>query len=375
MVERTRVREGSERGREVHDTSHSTRDRSSSRGGREESQGRSGNFKYQKPSAEDVRKRASQKGGADFDSIFVDTVKVFKVNDGSNCIRIIPATWEEPKHFGFDIFVHWNIGPDKQSYLCLKENKGEPCPICEERAKAIKQGDDDYAKELKPSKRVLVYLIDRDNEKEGVQAWSMPWTVDRDINSLIVDKRTGEVLGIDDPENGYDIEFDRKGKAPKIEYIGMQIARHESPLGKDAWLEYAEDHPLPDTLKYFSYDHIADVFGGLSSKKDKADDFEGQDRKLRDKEIESTRSSKSEPSLPTWDEVHSMTYEELCSLVEAENLDIKADDSVDDEELASWICEDLKISKRAARESTRRDSKEAEESPRDKLRSMRRREE
>ena len=371
-----------ERNRSTRDTGRSERTERGGRGGREESTrgGRGGSkrdFVYHKPSKEEATKRSEQKGGAEFDSMFVDGTKVFKVNDGDNLIRIVPATWEDPKHFGLDIFVHWSVGPDKESYLCLKEMKGEPCPLCEERARAIKNGEDDYAKELAPKKRVLIYLIDRDHEKEGVQAWSMPWGVDRDINSLIVD-RSGEVLCIDDPDNGYDIEFKKKGTGIKTEYIGLQIARRESDIGDDEWLEFAQDNPLPSILKYFSYDHISDAFGGVSTKSKKDDDdFEGQDKKLRDKEMESSRgsrgSSKSSSDELTWDGVHGMTYDELVSIIDSEKLDMKPEDSKDDEELADWVCEDLKISKRAARtERTTRSAPVEEESPRDKLRSMRR---
>ena len=351
--------------------------RGSERGGRDTERSSSRSFEYKKPTADTVKQRSEQRGGAEFDSLFKHGTHVFKGNDGDNVIRILPATWDDPKHFGFDLFVHYGIGPDQQAYLCAKEMKhgdGE-CPICEERARAVKDGDDDYAKSLKPSKRVLIYLIDRDAEKEGVQAWAAPWTVDRDINSLIVDKRSGEVLGIDDPKNGYDIEFSRKGKGLKTEYIGMQIARRESDLGDDDWLQYAIDNPLPDQLQFFDYDHIAKVFGGQSSKKDADDDFEGQDKKLRDKEMESSRgsrkSSKADDEL-SWAGVHDMTYDELCALIATEKLDIKADDSKNDEELADWVCEDLKISKREERKS-RVAEKEPDESPRDKLRNMRRR--
>ena len=335
-------------------------------------------FKYHKPSAEDVKKRAEQ-SGSDFDSIFKDTVKVFKVNDGDNLIRVLPATWEDPKHFGLDIFVHYGIGPDRQSYLCLKEmNHGDgECPICEERAEAVKNGEDDYAKELKPSKRVLVYLVDRDAEKEGVQAWAAPWTVDRDINSLIVDKRSGEVMCIDDPDNGYDVSFSKQGKQMTTKYIGMQIARRESDLGNDDWLQFAVDNPLPEQLKFFDYDYIKEVFNGKSSKKSTEKESDGdRDDRTRDRDMK--RGQEGADKL-TWDEVHAMTFEELGALIDDENMDIKADDSKDDEELADWVCEDLKISKRAARETTTRretsKEKEPEPSARDKLKALRRREE
>jgi hypothetical protein len=369
MVERNRSeRGGSNRGREGNDRPARGEDRGSrTERGNSRSSGSSARFEYRKPTQEDVKRRAEQ-SGKDFDAILKDDVKTFKVNDGDNMIRVMPPTWADPKHFGFDIFVHYQIGPDSQSYLCLQEMKGEACPICEERARAVKNKEDDYAKELKPSKRVLLYIIDRDNEKEGVQAWAAPWTVDRDINSLIVDKRSGDVLGIDDPENGYDISFNKQGKAMTTKYIGMQIARRESDLGNTAWLDFAVDHPLPDQLQYFSYEHIADVFGGKSSKTESDGDRldREQDSGLRHVEEKSSRG-KAEDSL-TWDGVHTMTYDELCDLIDAENLSIKPEDSVNDAELADWVCADMKISKRTERTQSR----DAGDSSRAKLTTMRR---
>lgn len=330
-------------------------------------------FEYHKPTAEAAKKRSEQRGGNEFDSIFKSNVKVFKVKD-DNVIRLLPPTWPKPKHFGLDIFVHYGIGPDSQTYLCPKEMLDESCPICEERAKAVKDGDDDYAKELKASKRVAYYIIDREEEKEGVQAWAAPWTVDRDINTLIVDKRSGEVLGIDDPENGYDIEFTRTGKALTTKYIGMQIARRESDLGNDKWLEFAVENPLPDQLQYFDYDYIAKVFGGQTSKKDKDEEFDQkQDQELRDSaERTTTRGSKgTDADGLTFEAVHGMTYEEMCALVDSEKLDIEPKDSTNDAELADWISEDLKLEKSTRRTSREPEAKEAE-NPREKLRNMRR---
>ena len=222
----------STRERSGRDTGH-TEGRSSRDTGRESGRGSSrGRYEYQQREPNAMKKRGEQSGN-DFDKIFIDDVKVFKVNDGNNFIRFLPPTWKNPEHFGLDIYVHYGIGPDNQTYLCLHKMKGEACPICEEAKRAQDDGDDDYAKKLKPNKRVLVYLIDRDHEKEGLMAWSMPWTVDRDICKISVDKRTGETLELDNPDNGYDIEFEKKGQKQKTEYLGIAVARRPSELGDD----------------------------------------------------------------------------------------------------------------------------------------------
>lgn len=339
----------------------STRGRDDDRGGR-----RSGGYTYQRRDDDAVKKRA-ESGGNQFDNYLADAVKTFKANDKDNTIRILPPTWDNPTHFGLDIWVHYGVGPDRQTYLCLHKMKGEPCPVCEEHAKAVRDGDEEYAYQTRPTRRVLVYLIDRDNEKEGVMAWAMPQSLDTTIVQVSVDKRSGDVLPIDHPEEGYDVSFTKTGAKERTKYEGVQIARRDSDLGDEAWLDFAVEHPLPDMLQYFSYDHIAAEFNGAGPQRSSRDrDNERESHKSRDRddtrnergtrdrddsrgerggrdrdsERESSRSR--EPEL-TWESVHGMTGDELDALIEAKELQINPNDASTDEELADWICEDLDI--------------------------------
>ena len=353
--------------------------------------GRSSRYEYQSRSVEDTKKRSNQ-GANDFDKILVDSIKVWKPNDGDNRIRIVPPTWKGAKHFGLDIYVHYGVGPDRQTYLCLSKMKGEEDPIAEEYAIAQRDGDEKYAKDLAAKKRVLIFLVDRDNEKEGVQAWAMPWTVDRDIVKVSVDKSTGEVLPIDHPEDGYDVEFEKKGSKDRTEYLGVAIARRSSPLGKNEWLDYAIDNPLPDQLNYFDYDHIAKAFNGGGSQKDsgrgdssreerssrsdsrdaetprRSRDEPERGRESREDDRGSRRTPVREPEAPTWNSVHAMTGDELEDLIDQEKLDIDPKEAKDDEDLADWICEEMKLKKEEVR--SRRTSFDDDSSSR--LRDMRR---
>lgn len=357
--------------------------RGSSRGGREES-GRGSSYEYKARDAGQVKDRAKSLGGGDFDKICKPEVQMFTPNDGDNVIRILPPTWEKPEHYGLDLWLHYKVGPDEQTYLCLNKMNGEDCPVCEERRKAVADGDEDYADQLKPKQRVLIALIDRENEKDGVQVWSMPWGVDKDLLSRSVDKKTGEVLALDDPENGYDVEFERTGQGIKTKYIGLALARRESALGNSKWLDWIVDNPLPTLLQFFSYEHIAGVFGGASKKgkgRDRGDVKDQMDEDLKelekrgDRNSRSSRSSKNDEPELSWDSIHSMTYDELVALIDDQDLKkIVPDDSKDDEELADWICEDLDIKKVVARRKVADDS-DKDDSPKGKLAEMRRRRE
>lgn len=363
----------------------SSRDEEPSGRGRDRhSSGRSSSYEYQARDAESVKKRANQ-GANDFDKILIDGVKMWKPNDGDNRIRILPPGWKNPGHYGLDIYVHYAVGPDRGTYLCLHKMKEEECPICEERAIARRDEDEKYAKELEPKRRVLVYLIDRDHEREGVQAWAMPWTVDRDIVKVSQDKQSGAVLPLDSPEDGYDVEFEKKGSKDRTEYLGIAIARRSSPLGKDEWLDHALDQPLDGLLNYFDYDHVDKVFNGSGAQKEKPrdrDDQEDKPSRGRDREesfhgrdeAPSRGRGRSEPvpanDDPTWESVHEMTGQELDDLVDQEKLDINPAEAKDDEDLADWICEEMKLTKTEPK-TTRRATVKDDESTADRLRRMR----
>jgi hypothetical protein len=354
----------SRRGRDSDDSRSSRRGRDD-----DDSGGRRGgrsSFAYRERDAGSVKKRAEQ-GGKDYDRYLKDDVDALQVADGDNVIRLIPPTWDDADHYGLDIYVHYEIGPDKGTYLCLNKMKGEKCPICEERVRAQKDGDDEYAKKLEPKKRVLVYAIDRNKEKEGLKVWAMPWMLDRDIVKVSVDKRSGEVMMIDHPEEGYDVMFEKHGKGMRTEYIGVSIDRRPSPLSNDKALDLAQETPLPDLLKFYPYEHIASIFDGGSAPasdsrssgrndsrgRDDDDDDRGRDsgrssggRRGRDDDDGRGRrgsSSKKDEDAVTWASVHAMNYDELCALVDQEKLDIDPDKSKSDDDLADWICEEMKI--------------------------------
>jgi len=249
-------------------------------------------FKYKKRSTEAVDRRGKQKAGK-YDSIFSEGVTMFSPAKGDNILRIMPGTFEgSDEHYGMDVYVHYGVGTDNQSYLCPNKMLDKPCPICEELARVQNGGDDDYIRELKPTKRVLVYVIDRENEKEGPKVWSMPWTIDRDLALASKDKKTGEVLLIDDPENGYDISFTKEGAGVKTKYNALGIDRRDSFLSDDEkteeeWLDFIVENPLDKLLNYYDYDRIAKVFnGGEVSEPEEEVDEEPPTRRRRKRSIE-----------------------------------------------------------------------------------------
>lgn len=221
-------------------------------------------FQYRARKADDWDKRANQQGG-DFQGFITDEYRVYQVRKGENWIRILPPTWDDPTHFGFEVYVHYSIGPEKAAVLCLAkqphptEGTVGPCPICEARARAAKVGDTELEDELKFNRRVMVWVLDRKEEEKGPLIWPMSWTMDRDIVKQARDRRTGEILLIDHPDDGYDVMFDKDGEGIKTKYTGIQLARRPSSVDAQH-LDFIEGAPLPYVLRWRDYDEVKKLY-------------------------------------------------------------------------------------------------------------------
>jgi hypothetical protein len=247
-----------------------------------------GGFVYQSRDSKKVKERATQTGAV-FDSIFKSGFDVFRPKGGTNAIRFLPPTWEDPEHFGYDIWVHGYVGADNSTYLCPAKMKNKPCPICDAAKEAKEAGEDDEAKKLTARKRTVAWLVERDGETDMPQLYAMSWTVDRDIAVLCNNERTGKVLEIDHPEEGYDVFFKRKGEGLKTEYYGFNIDREATPIEDSEKLQgkitdYIEEHPVPTTLKFYDEDHLRKVIEGTASSKDDDDDRPRRRGKGKDKD-------------------------------------------------------------------------------------------
>ena len=303
------------------------------------SKGKGSKFKYKSRGSKAATDRA-EKGGGDFDKIFNDNVNMFSAGDGDNVIRPLPPTWEDAEHYGYDIYVHYGVGSDNSAYLCPKKMLNKPCPICEESKKAEREGDAEYAKELKAKQRVAFYLLNRDEEDKGALMWSAPWGFDKDVCKISVDKRSGEVLELDNPEEGYDVEFEKTGKGIGTKYEGIKIARRDSELDNDEALEFVEENPIPDVLNFFDYAHLEEVFnGGGGSESDEDEDAEDDEPK---KKRGSKKSKKDDPEY-SYDDLSELSHRKLKKLAGDLDLDDDDVDFDDEDELLEAICEELEI--------------------------------
>jgi hypothetical protein len=181
--------------------------------------------------------------------------------------------------------MHRFIGSDSSNYICLNKMKGKHCPACAEQKAAKDGGEEDEAKQLAYAKRCWVWIIDRADKTETPQIWDMSWSQDRDISGLTYFK-SGKVLLIDHPDDGYDVIVKKTGSGLKTKY-SFNIERDSSPISDDEEkqeeiLNYIQEHPIPTVLNFFSADHIAKKLEGTTEERDEdLDDDDETPRKRR----------------------------------------------------------------------------------------------
>jgi hypothetical protein len=216
-------------------------------------------FKYRARSDAQWERRSHAQ--SDYAGILLQDFKEYRAKSGDNYVRILPPTWENPTHYGLELYIHYSVGPEQTQVLCPARMKNQPCPICEAYAKAKKAGDDDLAGELRPRQRWLVWMIDLKDEEQGPQLWSMPTTLDADIVNISKDKRTGQWLTIDHPTDGYGVSFTKEGEGIATRYRTPQIDRNSSSVDADI-LEFIEATPLPNVLLWRDYAELKRLFQG-----------------------------------------------------------------------------------------------------------------
>lgn len=255
-------------------------------------------FRYKPRKEEEIEKRANRQGG-DFTGFINKDLPVYAAREGENWIRFMPPSdnWETETGgqpgYGYDVHVHYGIGPDNGAVLCNNKMLGQKCPICEERVRAERAGNEELAKELRITQRVLVMLIDRKDEDKGPQFWAMPWTVERDINKISRDKQSGTYFYIDDPDEGYDVTFDKTGKGVATKYSGFQIARRPTSVD-EVHLDFVSEWPLPEVLIHRTYSEVKTIFEGGDAPEEEEAPKKSPRRAAREEE-EAPRRRRAEP--------------------------------------------------------------------------------
>ena len=159
-----------------------------------------------------------------------------------------------------DLWVHYNIGPTQDSYVCPAMNYGQPCPVCEHVNELRKREvpDDKLIDSIKAKRRsiYIVWVHDSDKEEKlGPQVWDVAhFFMEKELSERAKKPRGGGYIAFADPDDGKTVFFKRKGMGQtNTEYIGHQFLDREEKLPDEI-----VDHgiSLDETIHIPSYSEL-----------------------------------------------------------------------------------------------------------------------
>lgn len=228
-------------------------------------------------------------------------VQFFSPAEGRNRINIIPYTIKSKNHplvkkgefevgdkdYVMDIFVHRGVGPSEASVLCLKNTYGKPCPICEQSALLRKQGKEDEAGALKPSRRVFYNVQDLKNPDVLKVFEASHYLFEKELIDEARDDEEGGFVDFADEESGKEIKF----RCSKTSKGGFEFNEFKSFSFED------RDENIPDELleSAISFDEIMNVPTYEEAEKilyGRDEDDDSEDEEEEEDEVPAKKSSK-----------------------------------------------------------------------------------
>ena len=248
--------------------------------------------KYKQRLQERTKQVYDKGSGSDFKTIFKpnlgDLVKFFKPKAGPHSLDIVPyeagpfdpdvEVKEGDLTYVLSLWVHFNVGPQKDSYVCTAKSFNQPCAVCDYiKDKQRQEADAETIKLLKGIKakqRALYYVIVYDTpeeEKKGLQIWNAPhWKMQRILNELSkMPERGGVKVGghvsFTDPDDGKTVCFKIVGEQESTDYIGHRFVDREYAID-DKFLIAANEHPLDTLLHIPEYPEVKNALFGMGAK-------------------------------------------------------------------------------------------------------------
>jgi hypothetical protein len=135
-------------------------------------------------------------------------IRIYRHRQGKGANRIRFLAWKDSVEFVRRLWTHRDLA------ACLRKNWHEPCPICEEGKRKLREGKKYrvLVKEgivLGKNPRMLAQIIDRNQEEAGVQVWDVAGSeVEIALIALSVHKDTGLIVPWTDPDYGCDLIYD-----------------------------------------------------------------------------------------------------------------------------------------------------------------------
>lgn len=257
-----------------------------------------------------------------------DGAQMFKPKAGVMLIDILPFVAGKGNPEAEEGCLHWErtyeshrgIGANGDTHVCPRVTLKEPCPVCEFRARKMREGDDtneDLIRDLSPKKRQLFNVINLKDPDRGVQIWDMSYHL---FGKILFAR-----LRNSDEDDGWDNFFHLEGGLTlKIGFVeksfgGFTYLEVETIDFKPRKQDYDDEileqvYCLDDLLVVTPYDELKKAF--LEAKdspkgKGKASDDDEEDEVDEEEEEETTPPPRGKkPAKPADDEEEEEEEEE-----------------------------------------------------------------
>ena len=249
---------------------------------------------------------------------FDSNTNFFKTEEGRNKIIIVPFEIKTKNHplvksgdaekgeldYKLEFYVHRNVGPRGDDFVCLSETYGKRCPICEKQKEYSKDSDEYSA--LKAQRRVVYNVVDmRDEQKMKVLSESHFLFEKELIEEARSEARDGDILGFADPDSPYVISF----RATQEKYNGRNFFKYksfkftETDIDVDSLIDDAIS--LDECLNVLTYEEITAAIEGFD------DDIDEEDEEQEEQEEQETkRNTRAKRKVEEDDEEEEIEEEE-----------------------------------------------------------------
>jgi len=206
-----------------------------------------------------------------------ENVSFWKCGSGKHIIDILPFVAgpnvpnknvdEGDVEYVIDVWVHRNVGPKEDSFVCPTRTWGEPCPICEDLKE--NEYDEEYVKGMR-SKRQSVYLVwvhdSAKEEEEGIKIFNTAhFFMQNHLDELAEIPRGGGVIIFSDLDEGKSVAFTRKGTgAGNTQFLGHKFVDRPEPIPDDIVDQIFSLDECIDMRP--TYDEMADSYFGKEEK-------------------------------------------------------------------------------------------------------------
>ena len=162
------------------------------------------------------------------------------------------------------IFVHFGVGTEEKSYLCLKTIK-KKCPICTHRSQMMNDpnADEEIVKQLRAKERELFNVYDQDDPDKGVQLWDISnYNFGAKLEEELREGRS-EWAGFAEPVDGFTLKVrfseEQIGKTKYMQASRIDFEERKS-LDKKLLSQVLD---LDKILKVLSYEQLEKIFLGV----------------------------------------------------------------------------------------------------------------